>query len=52
MIGGPQQLRANLVELPVTSLLRPLAPKHRPYVVKFSIAGPRMHPVLDIRAHH
>ncbi len=52
MVGRPQQLRANLIELPVPPFLWPFAPEHRPDVVKLYIPRPRVHAVLDVRAHH
>ena len=52
VVGRPQKLRANLIELPVAALLRPLPSKHRPQVVELYAAGARVHPVLDIGTDH
>ncbi len=45
-------LRANLVKLAITALLRPLAPEHRADVVKLLQSRLLIQAVLDVSAHH
>ena len=51
-VRRPQHFRANLIKLAIAPLLRPLAAEHRPHVVQLHVAGQRLHPVLDVRAHN
>src|SRR6185437_1637961 len=47
-----QYLRANLVKLPVTPLLRPLPPKHWPNVIELLIPRSHLQPTLDVCPHN
>ena len=49
-VAAAQNLRANLIKLPVASFLRALAPEHRPDVIQLDRLRKLLHPMFDIRA--
>ena len=49
-IRRPEHFRADLVELAIAPLLRPLAAEHRAHVVELHVAGERLHSMLDVGA--
>ena len=51
-VVGAQDFRADLVELPVTPLLRALAAEHRTHIVELVDSAFVEQAVLDVGAHH
>src|SRR5262249_50842933 len=51
-VGAPEPLDAELVELPIATLLWPLATEHRARVIQALLGITPIEPGLDVCAHH